>query len=784
MPEGPKKVPAHEKAVIEQWLTQGARTAREEPDDPNQAKFTPEELSHWAFQPVKPHQPPTLDEAPAHPVDRFLLQQLRANGITALSPKADKRTLIRRATIDLTGLPPTPDDIQAFLADEAPDAYEKLIDRLLASPHYGERWGRHWLDVAGYAESEGEPVTDSPRLHAWRYRDAVIRSFNDDMPFDEFLRNQLAGDERTTNPPPLDDAVAISRVALSGFLRMAPDLTSASNTPADRNQVVADTLSIAGTAFLGLTVGCAQCHDHKYDPISAEDYYRLRAVLAPAFDLNQWRQPPQRLVDITPAADIAKADEIEAQAVKMEEARQAEMTEAAKMVQQREANRLPEELREPAVTAAETPADTRTAEQTALLEKYPSVKPISFIRGFFVEYDGALNNKFNAMAGEIEKVRATKPPRQFIMAPCEPPSDAPPTTHVMLRGDPATLGAVVAPGELTALCQTEPVTIAEKAADVPTSGRRLAYANWLTSGTHPLTARVFVNRVWLHHFGKGLVGTPNDFGLNGDRPTHPELLDWLAHDFVQNGWQIKRFHKLLMTSAAYQQSSQHTAELDAIDPDNRLLGRMNLRRLEAEAVRDAMLLVSGKLNRQTGGASIPVVQNDEGKTVLGGVGTPPARAEPAAGEAPPADPHCRRSVYVQHRRVFPLSMLDTFDLPVMNPNCDVRRCSTVAPQSLFFLNDEFVIDQSQGLGHRLFHANADMAERVKLAFAWLFAAEATSDELQAALAFVDTQSAYFREHGDDAWKQTIAKVPAAADERALSALCQTLLCSNRFLYVD
>jgi hypothetical protein len=771
MPEGHKKVPANQKATLKAWLEQGAKTARPEPDNPSDARFTEEELSHWAWQiPVKAPVP-TTPENFANPIDAFLLTKLRSQGIENFSTTADRRTLIRRASFDLTGLPPTPQEVEDFVSDAAPQAYEKLLERLLHSPRYGERWARHWLDVAGYAETD-DPSADTIRPHAWRYRDYVIASFNAHKPYDQFLREQLAGDELTPKPYKLDDSQVLDSLVATGFLQMAPDATQTANALTDRNDAVAEMIKIVSSATLGLTVGCAQCHDHKYDPISAEDYYRLRAIFDPAFDLQAWKQPSGRLLDVTPKEVLDEAAKIEAEVKKKDEEVSKAHDDFAKIVFDREVARLPEAERAPAIAAVQKAEKDRTPEEKTLLDKYPQVKPLSFIRGFFVEYDKEIHAKLTAMIAEVAKLRGTIPPRQFLMVTQD--IENPPVSKVHFRGNPAQPTREVTPGEVSVIARAT-------APEITPSGRRAAYAQWLTSPKHPLTARVFVNRIWQHHFGKGLVGTASDFGLNGERPSHPELLDWLAVDFMEHGWNIERLHKQIMTSLAYQQSSQRTPKLDELDPDNRLLGRQSLRRLDAESLRDAILTVSGKINFELGGPSVPVVENEEGIAVFG---KRQKREGLLAGVDSVGDDAFRRSIYIQQRRALPLALLETFDLPKMTPNCDSRRNSTVAPQSLLLLNDEFLVQQAGFLSERLLKEAENTSARIDLAFELLFAGAPTDAERSACQQFVTTQTEHFKTHGDKAWLDNVAKNPEAAEARALASLCQTLLCGNRFLYID
>ncbi|MGL5096594.1 MAG: DUF1549 domain-containing protein, partial [Planctomycetia bacterium] len=398
----------------QRWIELGAKTARPEPDDPNQARFTEEELSHWAWRPVGRPMVPALPTAD-NPVDAFLLAKLKEKGVDVFSTSVERRTLIRRATFDLVGLPPTPREVEEFVADPAPDAYEKLLDRLLATPQYGERWGRHWLDVAGYAETDGAPGADVERPHAWRYRDYVVRGFNDDKPYDEFLREQIAGDELAAGSKDFADPTTLDRLAALGFLRMAPDATQTANTIVERNQAAADSLKVTTSAFLGLSVGCAQCHDHKYDPIPTEDYYRLRAFFDPAFDLKAWKTPQERLLDVTPKAVVdevaAASKEVDRRADALNKAWDA----AAKAIVDAEIARVPEAERPEVAKAYETEEGKRTPEQKALLEKHPKLKPVWVVRAFFNDYDAAGHAKFKEEEAAVAKLRERIPSRWFLM---------------------------------------------------------------------------------------------------------------------------------------------------------------------------------------------------------------------------------------------------------------------------------------------------------------------------------------------------------------------------------
>jgi hypothetical protein len=788
MPEGPKKLSAAEKRRLRLWIEQGARTRRPEPQDVEAARFTEEELSHWAFQPVvRPALPSVRGYLLSSPIDAFIAWRLAVAHLP-FSPAANKTTLIRRVTYDLTGLPPTPHEVEAFLSDDSPDAYAKLVDRLLASPHYGERWARHWLDVVGFAETEGGSGDDVKRPHAWRYRDYVIDSMNRNTPIDQFLCEQLAGDEMMGQlPHEVDpdqvDAQHLRQLIATGFLRMAPDPTQASNELVERNAAVSGTIQIVGSALLGLTVGCAQCHDHKYDPIGTDDYYRLRAIFDPAFPLQAWQTPHQRLINVTPSHERAVAEQIETQAQSRQNDLNARRDAHCQKILEAKLADVPAEVRDVLRQAVAMDAGKQTDQQRQLLDQYPMVKPIPHIRGLLVEYDMPAYREFEKEEAQIAALRATKPPGRLIRAVTERP-DVIPVSAVMHRGDPESLGEVVEPGELTVIAQqrdSATVIVGDDPA-LPTTGRRLAYARQLTDGRHPLTARVFVNRIWMHHFGRGIVDTPGDFGLFGQAPSHPELLDWLADDFARHGWRLKRLHRQIVLSTTYRQQSTRRPELDAIDPDNELYGRMNLRRLEAESIRDAILLLTDSLASTLGGPSTPVTEDGEGKVVLG---TTRRRDGLAVGVDSASSAGQRRSIYVEVDRKLPLEMLATFDQPVMTPNCDRRRSTTVATQSLWFLNDTFLIEQSERMAAMVFAATSDdLEQQIRRLFLYLYSSPPSEQEQDACIAFLQQQHEWFSQSTEASWRETCQSDPTALPRRVLATLCQTLMASNRFLYID
>jgi len=774
-PEGKGKVPPEQLATLRAWIAQGAKTARPEPDSLTDVTY--EEKSFWSFQPLGRHSLPSVKNADSlqSPIDAFLLAKLEQHQL-GLSPAADKTTLIRRAYFDLIGLPPSPDEVAAFVADDSPDAWQRLIDRLLASPRYGERWGRHWLDVAGYADSDGYTEKDPERKYAYKYRDYVIRAINADKPWDDFLQEQLAGDELLKPPYTNLSPEQADLLAATGFLRMAPDGTGdgSADQNAARNDVLAETIKIVSSSLLGLTVGCAQCHNHRYDPIPQADYYRVRAIFEPAYDVKNWRPPNARLVSLWSDEVRAEAAAVDAELKKLTDEQQATMDKIVAEIFDSEVAKLPEEQRELARKARETDAKERTAEQKQLLKDHPS---LNVSRGSAYLYDrkrvDALTKEMDARKKEIQ---AKRPAEDFVPCLTEVAGKVP-ETFVFYRGDIAQPLATVEAGELTVLGSS--ATIPQDDPAVPTTGRRLAYARWLTSGQQPLVPRVLVNRIWMLHFGRGIVATPGDFGVLGSQPSHPELLDWLASRFIADGWELKRLHRLLMTSTAYQQTSRRTDALDKVDPENHLLGRMSIRRLEAEAVRDSILAAAGVLNFQMLGKPVPVTVDEVGQVIVG-LDNRDSAGRPVSKRAALGADEFRRSVYIQVRRSQPLSMLETFDAPALNPNCELRNRSTVAPQSLLLMNNDFVLAQSNMLAERaIAKGGDDVQARVRLIWGLALTQEPTTAEIESAVAFVATQ------------EQELASRPQSDKEsvispsvRALASLCQALFSSNGFLYVD
>ncbi|WP_422930843.1 DUF1553 domain-containing protein [Singulisphaera sp. PoT] len=757
MPPGPKKVPPEQIAVIERWIASGAATKRQEPEKLDAGVvITPEEREYWAFQPIRRPVPPSCEakDRVRTPIDALVLARLRERSLE-FAPDADPRTLIRRAAFDLTGLPPTQKAIDAFVADPSDDAYERMLDQLMDSPQYGERWARHWLDVAGYADSDGNGSEDSVRPYAYKYRDYVVRSLNSDKPVDRFVIEQLAGDELVPRPWTELSPENAELLAATGFLRTAADGTStgASDEPLAANLVVSETLKIVGSTMLGLTVGCAQCHDHRYDPIPQADYYRLRAVFEPALDTNHWRRPGQRLISLFKDADRAKSSAIEAEAAKLQEVVTTKTNTYIAAATKKELAKFPEDLRGKLQAALDTDPAKRSDEQKKLLDSNPSV---NISPGVLYQYDQPAADDLTKEQGKVNAKRAEKPVEDFVSVLDEIPGTVP-VTKIFYRGDHRQPTKPVVPGDLTiAGAEGQRFEIPEKDGALPTSGRRLAYARHLVKGDHPLLGRVLMNRIWLNHFGRGLVDTPGDFGVLGTRPSHPELLDWLADELVRQGWSLKRIHKLIMTSTAYRQSSRISQASAAADSNNLLYSRFPMQRLEAEEIRDVILHVCGRLDPTMYGPPIPV-------------------AEDMVGHVLPEKDSARRSLYLQARRSKPVSMLATFDAPSMVTNCERRVPSTSVTQSLVLMNSDFILAHAKHLAQRIRgetpagSASDLMARQVSHAWKLVYQREISPEEAAWAAEFGARQSS----------------TPGPEKElAALTNLCQQLLISNEFLYVD
>ena len=760
--------------TIVNWIASGAAVEGPEPATIDRGFYiTNQERQFWSFKPVvRPSLPRVKDPTrAANEIDLFLLEKLESAELS-FSDQASKEVLVRRAYLDLTGLPPTPGQVEHFMLDSQPDAYVRLIDDLLSSPRYGERWGRHWLDAAGYADSEGQTDSDAERPWAFFYRDYVVSSFNQGKPYDQFIREQIAGDELVGADRSNLSPEQVEQLTGTGFLRMVSDGTGAgAGSDEGRNAVVSETVKMVSSSLTGLTVGCAQCHNHRYDPISQKDYYRIRAIFEPALNWKSWVTPQNRKVSLYTSADReakAKAEEeiksIEAERVKKQQA-------YIDATFEKEIAKLPEDVQQSVREAHMAAGKDRTDEQKALIKKYPStvVTP-----GNLYLFDRAASDDLKTYTEKQTKLREALKPEEFLRVLTEPAGE-PPVTYVFSRGNFDSPLDAVEPGELSVISGLASMEIPHNAEQVNTTGRRTAFAELLTSGNHPLVSRVMVNRVWAHHFGTGIVDTPGDFGFLGGRPTHPELLDWLADEFVQSGWDIKQLHRIIMTSTAYQQTSNRNAQGNQIDRQKRLLWSMPVRRLESEAVRDGILAVSGMLDEQMAGVPVPVMADITGQWVIGKENLNAGRPGPVIDMK---GQQYRRSLYIQVRRSRPLAVLEPFDLPELAPNCTKRPSSTVPTQSLELLNSDFVTAQSRFFAVKLTKQSQDIEHQVSQAWRTAFGKEITDEEKEEAISFVTEMQEVLTKEYESRQLNDDPIIDAVA------VFCQALLSSNQFLYIE
>ena len=703
---------------------------------------------YWAFRlPAKATVP--ASKVYDHPVDRFLDAVRREAGVKA-GPRADPLIRLRRAYLDLTGLPPTPGQVDEFLADTERGAWERQIERLLDSPHYGERWGRHWMDVARYADSTGFEQ-DYRRENAWRYRDYVINAFNQDKPYNQFLREQIAGDE-------LDHVTDETRIA-TGFLRAGPRVNfREKDNPERRHDYLDDVLATLGRGVLGMTVHCARCHDHKFDPILQKDYYSMQASI---FGYVEIDYPLLDRAGVTEYREKNAAIDAHQQPLRDEIAEiEAPHSERLRLELIRE--RFPENVQQ----AAMKPEEERTAGEQLLAAQVLSINPPRRqVVEALSEAEGDRWSKLTAAVEALEALRPPEPPMAEIVTdgdyrfapdgpgdqvigcpecrilPDEPGSflyeeggpayEAPPN-YFLIRGDPFSPGSPMSPGFLTVATYGDPPAERPRP-DGRTSGRRLALAEWIASRDNPLTARVMVNRIWHHHFGRGIVRTLDNLGRMGDEPTHPALLDWLVVEFMDRGWSVKEMHRLLMTSEAYQMASAHEdAGNRAADPENRLLWQYRPQRLEAEALRDAIMTVSGGIDLTVGGPPVfPHVPQELLEASRNGYWENQA-------DGPEV---WRRSVYVYRRRSLGFPFFDTFDLPDQNQTAAARNVSTVATQALTLMNNEFVLNQARLFAERLERAApGDVDRQIDLAYRIALTRPPAPDEAEIARGLVSSQS--------------------------------------------
>ncbi len=724
-------------ATITKWVKMGAPWSKTTEDfgydgeqevEHGPPQVNEETKKFWAYQPVTRPATPSVENVEwiKNPIDAFVLNKLEENKLQPNSP-ADKASLLRRAYYDLTGLPPTLEEVQTFAEDTSAEAYENAIDRLLDSKQYGERWGRHWLDVVRYAESNSFE-RDGAKPHIWRYRDYVIDSFNEDKPYDQFIREQLAGDE-------VDEVTPATYIA-TGFYRIG----QWDDEPTDQLQADFDALDdiVATTSqvFLGMTINCARCHDHKIDPIPQTDYYQMLSFFRGVKPYGHRRldEANTRIFDKNTNEQVEKSI-----AKKLVNERQR----LEKIVTQIE-NRVRRNLSNP-----EREDFAFEDNRLEMIRKRPETIPAPKLK----EYEKARKD-LKQIRLEDETLQA----RIVTIFGVSEVGSEPPKTNVMIRGNAHALGDEVQPGFPSVLAFDAPKNI--EPTNYGTSGRRMRLANWITSSRNPLTARVMANRIWQHHFGRGIVASPNDFGFQGSRPTHPKLLDWLAHELVSGGWKIKRMHKLLMLSNTYQMSSQSNDEAYAKDPGNNLLWRMNMRRLSAEEIRDSILAANGTLNLKSGGPSIyPVIP----KSVLAGQSRPGA----GWGNSSPEEA-ARRSIYIHVKRSLITPILASFDFADTDSSCPVRFATTQPTQALGMLNSEFLNEQADIFAKRISESKKGLKKQVAEALAIATSREPSKDEVARGVKFV----------------RELRKENELSKEEALNQFCLMVLNLNEFIYLD
>jgi hypothetical protein len=727
--------------------------------------------THWAFQPLT--RPSNQGGKYPNAIDSFVAAELKKTR-RALAPEADRRTLIRRLSFDLRGLPPSPEEVTEFLKDTRRDAFKQLVEKFLASLQYGERWGRHWLDIVGYADSNGYFSADSDRPLAWSFRDYVVRSINSDKPLDQFIREQIAGDEMVDYvaggdvTPQMTDALIATH-----FWRNAPDGTSESDgnpleVKVDKYAVIEGNVQILGSAFLGLTVQCARCHDHKFEPITQAEYYGLQAILRPAFDPDRWLKPNERAIEIGLRAEREahkrRTAEVERDLKTLKESLEGLSAPFRKQLLDENLAPLDAALRKSIQKALDTKEKERNDAMKSLLKTNSALVDVN---------EEMLRKKFPAFAAAVEPIKeaikkreSEKPPALDRISATFETTNTPPVHHLFVRGNHAKEGKEVAP-TVPAIFNSSAefmATASCSSANEPklrSSGRRLALAQWLTSSNNSVVARVIVNRVWHYHFGQGLVSTIDNLGQSGARPVSPQLLDWLATELIQSGWSLKHLNQVILNSATWRQTAE------PVNTDSPL--QHVTRRLDAESLRDAMLAVSGELDLKAGGPYVSTKTDKQGQVIID---------EKQAGAF-------RRSIYLQQRRTAPVNFLSTFDGPNHDPVCVRRVPSTVSLQSLSLLNSEFVHLRARAFARRVMGSPAfkplqsddekvrqsGLKSALLQAFDLAYTRPPTKVELSAAENFVREQSSLYKDQPD-------------ADLRVWTDLCQMLLASNAFLYVD
>jgi hypothetical protein len=729
------KLAAEKIDVLRQWLEMGApydpaeELHAEEGGKRAPPAVTEEAKQFWSFRPVVRPPVPSIEQTGwvRNPIDAFILAPLEAAGLSP-APQAGKEALLRRAYYDLIGLPPSPEDVRAFLADDSPEAFAHVVDRLLQSPQYGERWARHWLDLVRYGETNSFE-RDGAKPFVWRYRDYIIRALNADKPYDQFIREQLAGDEL--------DQVTADTIVATGYYRVG----QWDDEPSDEQQALYDELddilSTTSQVFLGLTIGCARCHDHKLDPIPQAEYYSMLAFVR---NVRRYGVRSHESVVDASVRSIAMDEQQRANEAEGEHHRR----------RQAEVNRLIREFERevfPKLSDLEKElfAGDREERLAALKKRIPEL------------FSDEQLESYTRLLAERSELEVRKPPG-FDQALCvKEVGPVAPETHVLIRGNPHAPGDLVEPGFPSVLSPPQPeITPRDES-----TGRRRALAEWIASPANPLTARVMVNRLWQYHFGRGIVRSSNNFGQNGDRPTHPELLDWLASELVARDWRLKDMHRLIMLSSAYQMSSAENAQAIATDPENNLFWRYDMRRLSAEELRDSILAVNGTLNlSRIGGPSFYPILPPE---VLH------SQSKPGDGWGQsPAEELARRSVYIHIKRSLLVPLMVSFDAADPDTSCPVRFTTTLPTQALNMINGEFLHREAENFASYACREAGELpSDRVRLILRRVLQREPMQHEIDRGVKLLD------RLHDE-----------GAEESQALKYFCLVALNLNEFVYLD
>ena len=791
-PKERNKLSDVEVETLRQWIAAGAQWV-ESPKSAGESKpkweYKPEDI--WAFQPLAKPAVPQIGNALSkiqNPIDSFVQAKLNEKNLKP-APPADRATLIRRATYDLTGLPPTPDEIDAFVKDKSPDAFNKVVERLLGSLHYGEKQSRHWLDVVRYADSDGFS-NDYERPNVWRYRDYVIRSFNSDKPYDQFIVEQVAGDELAESEYSALRTPHSELLVAVGMLRTGPwEQTAMSVAAVTRQQFLDDVTHSVGTAFLGLTVGCARCHDHKFDPIPTKDYYRLQSVFAPV-------QFEARKVEFSPRENTKGFDEEIARVNAAMERTKARLA----VVRGKHQAAVKSFLKEKGVKALkDLPEADRPKRELGLTLAEQGTEKV-------------LNKRVEYLERELQRYQ----PQAFSIADGGLEKAVPtPALNVLIGGSLEAPGDAVEPGVLQVIMNRGRLNYnaeAEKIIPESDKSRRLALAKWIADPKNPLTARVMVNRIWQSHFGQGLVATPNNFGKMGKKPTHPELLDWLANYFIEHGWSVKEMHRLIMRSATYQQNANcsDAEALKKADPEDNLLAHFRPRRLAAEELRDGMLAASGELSSTMGGPPVCPEINLEAaiqpRHIMGSI-APPYKPSPTREQ------RNRRTIYTVQIRSLINPMLQVFNAPSTDFSCEYRENSTVTPQVFALFNSQSAHDAALAMADHVSKTTSNRSKQIEQVYRLAYGRLPTKQEKQICLTHLGKNTAQQKEikpakfefpkkvvqsmveeftgepfEFEEDWdfsnyEYNLQPTDVSAETRALADLCLVILNSNEFVYV-